>query len=585
MNDVCQTEASPSAKVSAGSSMRWLPALAILALTLVAYVPVLKCGFIWDDDSYVTSNQTLRTVDGLRRIWCEIKATPQYYPLVHTSFWLEYHLWGLKAAGFHLTNVLLHGLAAILLWRVLLRLELRGALIAALIFAVHPVHVESVAWITERKNVLSAVFYFSSALCYLRFANFDGKQVFTRRWSFYFAAFGFFVAALLSKTVACSLPAAILLVCWWKRGRLQRSDILPLLPLFAVGIGLGLLTAWLEKHHVGAGGTGWSFTFADRCLIAGRAVWFYLGKLLLPTSLTFIYPRWVINRTELWQWIFPLAAIATVSSLWSLRRRFGRGPLVATLFFIGTLGPALGFIDVYPMKYSFVADHFQYIASIGVIVLVAAAFQRLPNVVQYAMPLLLAGLTWHQTAIYRDLETLWQDTLAKNPNAFLAHNNLAEIFLSRSERDKAISHIKAGLTLEPNNADLHYNYGFLLEQQSNIAEAVGHYRECVRIKTNHVAALHNLAWHLATSSDQSIRNGKEAFELAKRACELTNYEDIRCFDALDAAFAEIGDFPKAIAIATEARERAATENNMSLRDAADQRIHLYNTGMPYRSVR
>ena len=348
----------------------WILGLFLVAATVLAYQPVWHAGFIWDDDVYVTNNLTLRSVDGLRQIWCKLTATPQYYPLVHTSFWLEYHLWGLNPVGYHVVNVLLHALAAILLWRVLVRLQLPGAWLAAGIFALHPVAVESVAWVTERKNVLAAVFYFAAALAYLRGRRrermAESKSGVSLRW--YFLAFALFVAALLSKTTACSLPAAMLLVIWWKRGRIAGRDVWPLLPFFAAGVALGLVTSWLERTHVGAQGPEWAFSFPERCLIAGRAVWFYAGKLFWPANLTFIYPRWQINTGAWWQWIFPVAALAVVAVLWRLRRRIGRGPLVAVLFFGGTLLPALGFTNVYPMRYSFVADHFQYLASVGLIV-------------------------------------------------------------------------------------------------------------------------------------------------------------------------------------------------------------------------
>lgn len=346
----------------------WLPGLLLAVSVFIAYQPVLRGGFIWDDDDYVTNNWTLHDFNGLKHIWFDTQATPQYYPLVHTTFWLEYHAWKLNPVGYHVVNVLLHALGSILLWRVLKRLELPGAWLAAAVFALHPVNVESVAWITERKNVLSAVFFFAAAWAYLRFAGeSEGKK---RRWSWWLAALCLFVCALLSKTVACSLPAVLLLVRWWKKKRLQAGDVLPMVPFFIAGLWLGLQTARLEEHHVGASGAEWSFSLGERCLIAGRALWFYAGKLVWPVKLTFVYPRWQMDAGIWWQWLFPAAALAIVATLWFARKRIGRGPLVAVLVFAGALFPALGFVNVYPMRFSFVADHFQYLASIGIIVLV-----------------------------------------------------------------------------------------------------------------------------------------------------------------------------------------------------------------------
>jgi hypothetical protein len=345
----------------------------LVLLTLVAYLPVLQYGgFIWDDDFYVSNNPLLRSVNGLVRIWTEPTATPQFYPLVHTTFWIEYHLWQLNPFGYHLVNVLLHALNAVLFWRLLTKLDLPQAWVAAAVFALHPVCVESVAWISERKNVLSAFLYLSSALVYVEFWMWGSDK---RRWVPYAAAFALFVGALLSKTVTCTLPATLLIVLWWKRGRIKWGDVLPLVPFFVAGAALGLTTAWIERYRAGAMGGEWDLSFADRWMVAGRAVTFYAAKLLYPHPLSFVYERWQIVAGAWQQWLFPLGVIALLATLWALRERIGRGPLAAAAAFVAILGPALGFVNVYPFRYSFVADHFQYLASLAVITLVAA---RLP---------------------------------------------------------------------------------------------------------------------------------------------------------------------------------------------------------------
>ncbi|MFZ0825885.1 MAG: tetratricopeptide repeat protein [Verrucomicrobiia bacterium] len=488
----------------------------IVLLVFLAYLPALHCGFIWDDDSYVTENLTLHDLGGLQRIWFQVGAVPQYYPMVHTSFWLEYHLWGLNPVGFHAINVLLHATAAILLWQVLRRLQIPGAWLAAILFALHPVEVESVAWVTERKNVLSAVFYFAAALCYLRFVEWGKTGAPNRlRWSWYGAALALFLAALLSKTVACSLPAALLLVCWWKKGRLQRGDVVPLLPFFALGVGLGLMTAWMEKTHVGAQGPEWSLTFADRCLIAGRAVWFYAGKLVWPAQLTFIYPRWEIQPEVWWQWLFPIAAIGAVAGLWLARRRMGRGPLVAVLFFVGTLGPALGFVNVYPMRYSFVADHFQYLAAVGLITLGAAGLARLPRLIPATLVALLAALTWQQTGIYRNLDILWRDTLAKNPDCWLAHNNLGIYLYNEGRMEEAMDHYQKAIRINPNRFDTFYNLGAALAAEGRFDEAIANYHLALQINPNYAYALNNLGIALANQGrlDEAIPCYRQAIQI------------------------------------------------------------------------
>jgi len=475
----------------------WL-ALALFVATLAAYLPVIWNGFVWDDNDYIINNLTLRSLDGLGRIWGKLTATPQYYPLVHTSFWIEYQLWGPNPICYHVDNVLLHALAALLLWRVLAILRLNGAWLVATVFALHPVHVESVAWATERKNVLSAVFYLSAALLYLHFvAQRESARANNGNTKLLYAgAFGFFLCALWSKTVTCSLPAALLLVVYWKRGTITRKDFWPLLPFFAVGVVMSLITSILERTHVGASGPEWSFDLGERILIAGRAVWFYAAKLAWPANLTFIYPRWKLETGTWWQWLFPVASAGVVILFWSLRNRWGRGPLVAVLFFAGTLFPALGFANVYPMLYSFVADHFQYLASVGLIALAVAGICRFtPKPALLLAPLLFieALLTWQQTQVYRDLETLWRDTLRKNPECWLAHNNLGQILLDRNQPEEALVHFQKALELKPDAPDFRNNVGAALFKAGRLEEAIVHYRESIRMDPKSYVAHYNLA--------------------------------------------------------------------------------------------
>ena len=510
----------------------WLGVGAILACTLLAYLPALQGGYVWDDDRYVTDNLTLRSVEGLARIWGEIGAVPQYYPIVHTTFWVEYHLWGLEPLGYHLDNVLLHACNALLLWFVLRRLGLRGGWFAALIFALHPVHVESVAWITERKNVLSAFFYFLSLLAYMRFNPLERfADTPRRRWGAYALALVLFTLALLSKTVACSLPAVILLLVWWKRGRIGKHDVAALVPWFLIGLALALLTIAVEKVHVGAEGEIWAFSFLERCLIAGRAVWFYAAKLVWPAALTFVYPRWSIDASVGWQYVFPLLAIMCVSVLWLLRRRAGRGPLVAVLIFVGTLVPALGFFNVYPMKYSFVADHFQYLASAGLIALACVLGARILAASAGGFPLratlvvalaaVLGSLTWQQSRIYESAETLWRDTIAKNSEAWMAHHNLARILIMRGDDREAMESVRRTLDIKPDHAAAHINRGVLLLKLQRIGAAEEAFRTAIELDSNSYPGYFNLGKLRAREGDLAPATSlfREAIELKPELAE------------------------------------------------------------------
>lgn len=529
--------------------------LALLAATAVAYFPAYRAGYIWDDDAHVTNNETLRSLGGLGRIWTEIGAVPQYYPLVHTTFWVEYHLWGLNPVGYHVVNVLLHGLGAVLLWRLLLYLRIPGAWLAAAVFALHPVHVESVAWITERKNVLSGFLYLAAAGAYLRFALEPGESAprgVHIRW--YIAALLLFLGALLSKTVTGSLPAALLLVLWWRRGRIRAREVYPLLPFFVSALVLGLLTAAMERHHVGAVGEDWNLSAVDRCLVAGRALWFYAGKLVCPWPLIFLYPRWVIDSHQWWHYLFPGAALAVVAGLWFARHRIGRGPLVAVLFFGGTLVPALGFFNVYPMRFSFVADHFQYLASIGLIVLVVAAALefmsrvgpkgRSSAVAAAAGVLLVLGvLTSLQTRMYRDIETLWSETIARNPGAWLAHNNLAPLLVLQGKLDEAIACSTEALRLRPDYIEACNNRGIAYGRKGEHDLAIKDYTRAIELKPDYADAYYNRgnAYSAKGNHESAVQDFNKAIEHAPGFVQAINNRALSCYrlKQYDQAWADV----------------------------------------------
>jgi tetratricopeptide (TPR) repeat protein len=467
--------------------------LLIFAATLVAYLPALRAGFIWDDFPGHVTRPDLRSLSGLARIWFEPGATQQYYPLLHSAFWVEHRLWGDAPFGYHLVNVLLHATAACLVGAVLRRLALPGAWFAALLFALHPVGVESVAWISEQKNTLSTVLYLCAALAYFRFDD-------ERRGQLYAVATLLFTCALLSKTVTATLPAALLVVCWWRRGGLEwRRDFAPLLPWFVLSTGAGALTTWIERAQVGAQGVDFALGPMERVLLAGRALWFYFGKLIWPADLIFVYPRWTVDASEAWQWLFALGAAAVLIAFW-LRRKSHRGPLAAWLFFAGTLFPALGFVNVFPFLYSFVADHFQYLACIGILAFIAAGaarlFDRVPAFLsRMGAVVILAALgllTSIQAATYRDVFTLYRTTIAKNPACWMAHNNLAIALVDTGQVAEALPHYERALALRANYAEAENNYGYALTQLNRNADALVHLQRAIQLKADYAEAHNNL---------------------------------------------------------------------------------------------
>lgn len=484
----------------------WLPGLMIVALTLLAYFPVLSAGFIWDDPDYVVNNHTLRTLSGVWEIWTHPPSLPQWYPMVHTTFWVEYQLWQLWAPGYHVVNVLLHAGGAILLWRLARFLQVPGALLAGLVFALHPVHVESVAWITERKNVLSGLFYLASLLVYLRGAlPRDEKEpigAFLKTGS-YWISLGLFLLALWSKTVTSTLPAALLVILWWKRGTLPWRDAIRLIPFFLLGIALGLFTAYTEFHRVGARADivpELDINLLQRVLVAGRVIAFYAWSLVWPVNLMFIYPRWEVDPSAWWQWWFPIGVIAVLGTLALSCRWLGRGPLAAVLLFCGTLFPALGFINVYPMRFSWVADHFQYHASIYLIILLAAlvhlALARAARSPQplYALLLLPLGvLTCLNCFKYEDALTLWSVTSRQNLGSWMVWTNLGNALAALGRHDEAIPHHEQALRLAPHLHDTHWNVGVGHMRRGDLPAAEAEFQTALQINPHFAPAYDSLA--------------------------------------------------------------------------------------------
>jgi len=451
---------------------RPIQAALLLVLVLAAYQPSLHNGFIWDDDAYVTHNLTLEGTKGLKRIWAVRGATVQYYPMVFTSFWVEYQLFGLEPGVFHLTNMTLHGINAILVWLILTRLGLPWAWLAAAVFALHPVNVESVAWISERKNVLSGLFAFWSLLILIRLYLPGTAETEERstppaktRFILYVTALFLFILALLSKSVTCVLPVVFLILAWWKQKKVSLKTIHGMIPFFAAGLAAGINTSWMENTLVGASGPEWDISIVERVLIAGRALWFYAYKLIWPAESIFFYPQWEINASAWWQYLFPLAVLLLFAVLFTTRHRIGKGPVTGTAVFTAVLLPALGFINYYPMRYSFVADHFQYLAAIALIALAVTGVYRLvakgrKRFTQGLALGLCVGLlfilsmrTWQEQAKYRNLQTLWHDCLDKDPLCWVVHNNLGVLLAAQGDEDVAGDHFKTAFSIKPDYLD------------------------------------------------------------------------------------------------------------------------------------
>ncbi len=452
-------------------------------MVLLSYLPALWAGFVWDDTIFV-EEPVIHQWSGLGSIWfdpADIKKEGHYWPIVYTSFWLEHKLWGLAPLGYHLVNVLLHLVNCLLVWRLLWRLAVPGAWAVAAMFAVHPLHVESVAWIMERKDLLSALFYLTAVLTWIRFNE-------APEWRSYAAALVLFVAGLLSKSVVVTLPAALLIWHGWQRERVTQTDLARLAPFFAVGIliTLGDLAFYTSREPLAL-----EYSFVERLLIACRALWFYVGKLFWPADLAVIYPLWDIRIGDPWAWAWVLATAVLPVLLWLGRRRFGSGPLAGALFFAVTLAPVLGFVDYGYMQFSFVADRFQYLAGLGVMaVLVGAAavaagrLTGAPKVaarsVFGAILVMLGTLTWAQSGVYRNEVAFFRHIVEHNPAARDAHLNLAKALILEGRNEEALAAARVAVEQRPDFVAGYTNLGLSLLNLKRFDEAETALREGLR---------------------------------------------------------------------------------------------------------
>ncbi|MGA3269229.1 MAG: tetratricopeptide repeat protein [Verrucomicrobiota bacterium] len=471
--------------------------LSLLVITLVAYAPaLLHGGFVWDDHALLTNNPFVRAAGGLPYIWGSTRLL-DYFPLTSTSLWLEWRLWGMHAWGYHLDNILLHAGSAILLWRGLRLLPIPGAALAALIFAVHPVNVESVAWIAERKNTLSMFFY---ALAFWLYQRFELASPATAPgvsgWKWYWLALGAFGLSLLSKTATVMFPGVLLLCAWWRRGKITWRDAWQTLPFFATAAVLSLVTIWFQRHAI-RGDVVQTAGFAGRLAAAGWAVWFYLYKAVLPLNLMFVYPRWQVDPHSIRAWL-PLAALTgCLVVFWWRRRSWGRPLLFALGYFLLMLFPVAGFFNIYFQRYSLVADHWQYFSIISVIALAVAAGDRLARKTNAVWWGCLCGawvvtafcaLTWQQSEIYHNEETLWRATLARNPECWMAHNNLGIILAGQGQWAEAMQHYERALQLGPDTAEVRCNLGGALAGQGKLADAIQQYQRALQLDPGYAEA-------------------------------------------------------------------------------------------------
>ena len=472
----------------------------LLALTLLVYLPSYRAGFIWDDDTYLTKNPLMQQGwAGLHDIWFSPKPIA-WFPLTFTSFWLEWRLWGMNSAGYHIVNVLLHAANAVLLWRVLRQLRIRAAWMAALLFAVHPVCVASVSWITERKNTLSMLFYLLCLLLYLRSESAPqparplerardeipqpafASSLTHHPLSLYLLSLFAFVLALLSKTSVVMLPFVLLLIAWYRRGNLTRRDFQRALPFFAAAFVMGLVTLWFENYR--AGPEDPPDAMPIRLLAGTRAFWFYLEKIVLPHNLMMIYPRWQIDPRSPVSYLPGILGIGAFLLFWGVRNRWGRPWLFAFGYFLFALAPVMGLFNVNFFTCSQVSDHLQYLAIPGMIAFLAAGLSRAsqclhPTISRFlaaVLVLFLCVLTWQLQKPFANPEALWRDNLAGNPDSWKVHNCFGTALAANGKLEAAVDELQAALRTAPDHGDLHFNLARALQLAGRLGDSIQEYR-------------------------------------------------------------------------------------------------------------
>ena len=384
-------------------------------------------------------------------------------------------------------NILLHFVNTALLWRLLSRLGVPGAFFAAAVFAVHPLHVESVAWVIARKDLLSAFFYFAAVLTWLRYAE-------APRPLRYVSALVLFAAGMLCKSIVVTLPAAFLILQWWRCGSVTRADLLRTLPFFLVGIAIALADmSFYESKNI-----SFDYSVAERVLIAARALWFYIGKLAWPVDLAVIYARWDVSVSDLVGWGYVAAALALAALFWFLRNRIGRGPLACVLFFAVTLFPVLGFFDFGYMNISFVADRYQYLAGIGAIVLFCGAAscaaarlsppgQKAAKASALALLVLLAVATWNQSGVYKDDIAFFAHSVSVNSESSWAHHYMGVTFFSLGRYVEAGNHLRRSAELNP-GVDSFLTLALFFKELRRYGESLEAYRSAIEADPGSVRA-------------------------------------------------------------------------------------------------
>lgn len=497
----------------------WWAGVAILLLTIVVYWPAYSASFHWDDDQLITENPLITQPGGLWKIWFSTEPL-DYIPLTSTLFWIEYRLFGLNPMPYHVVNVLLHAVSAVGLWLVLRRLGLAAAWLGAALFAVHPVVVSTGAWVAEGKNTVAMVFAMASLLAMVQ-SNWIENERFSRRW--YVASIGLFILALLAKAAVVMLAPALLVLIWWKRGRLVTGDLLRAAPYFVLSLIFGLITVWFQTHRsigeIDPRPEGWLSRIAG----VGWCAWFYMGKVILPINITMVYPRWDIPGSAVA--MIPLVLLVVIlGALCITRNRYrgGRGVVAALAIYFLMLLPVLGLVKMAIFQHSLVADHLQYFAVPAATALIGSTVIHLlgksnlsastRNGVVGALVLVCGAMAFERSRYFETHEILWTDVIAKNPQSPLGYFQRASSRAANGLHEKAVLDYRAVLAINPEYDGARFGLGTSLAALGLRQEAIVELQRVCAVANPPFQALNNLGNALVKVG--RIRESIEVFDRA-----------------------------------------------------------------------
>jgi tetratricopeptide (TPR) repeat protein len=453
-------------------------------LVAIAYLPGFTGGWLWDDNQLVTENPLVTEAANLWRIWFDNRSL-DYFPVTLTSFWLEYRAWADWAPGYRTINILLHAANTVLVWRILERLGVPGAWLAAAVWGIHPVTAASAAWVAERKNTLSMFFGCLSVLGWLSYED-------SRERRFYGCSLVAFVVALLAKTSLVTLPLILPVLSWWRRGRVTRGDLARTVPFLLASFFLGLVTLWYQMTQTRSPGPGAAAVLVAALprggVLAGRAVGFYLWKDLWPTRLPMVYGLWPLETSRPLAYLPTLVVVTVVAGLWWCRGKpWARAGLFAATVFLLALLPILGFLPAAYLKaHACVADHWQYVALVGPVTLAVAAGHRLlggrrERLVAAAIVLGILGvLTFRQVAIHRTPKGMWMHNLAL-ADVWEAHLGMSLVLAAEGKKGEAIEEARLAVAGAPQAIMTNSNLTNLLMEEQRYPEALDAYRAVLAI--------------------------------------------------------------------------------------------------------